>query len=113
MAADPMNHAALLTPDNIDAFRSETGLDLDTEWDRFSPDSPAGLLCSSVGESINNQKPANRPTLAVPAGARPVVTNGSPSSQESFGRVLASLADDAELARRIVTTAPDVSISTN
>jgi pyruvate dehydrogenase E1 component len=35
------------------------------------------------------------------------------STQESFGRVLASLADLAGVGERIVTTAPDVSISTN
>ncbi len=113
MAGDPMNHAALLTPDEIDAFRSEIALSPDTEFDRFSPDSAPGRLCSSVGENINNAKPVDRRRLAVPAAARPVVTNGSPSSQESFGRALASLADNVKLGPRIVTTAPDVSVSTN
>jgi len=113
MAGDPMNHSALLSPDEIDTFRADTGLSIDTEWDRFPPDSAPGFLCASVGGDINNAKPVARPTLAVPAGARPVVITGSASSQESFGRVLASLADDPEVGPRIVTTAPDVSISTN
>jgi pyruvate dehydrogenase E1 component len=42
-----------------------------------------------------------------------VVLKGSQSTQEAFGRVLASLADIDEVGARIVTTAPDVSISTN
>ncbi|MGI9609864.1 MAG: transketolase-like TK C-terminal-containing protein, partial [Acidimicrobiia bacterium] len=41
------------------------------------------------------------------------VTSGASSSQEAFGRVLASLADVEGVGERIVTTAPDVSISTN
>ncbi len=53
------------------------------------------------------------PATADPAAARSIVTNGSSSTQEAFGRILASLADVAGVGDRIVTTAPDVSISTN
>ncbi len=42
-----------------------------------------------------------------------MTTGGSVSTQEAFGRVLASLADVDGVGERIVTTAPDVSISTN
>jgi pyruvate dehydrogenase E1 component len=38
---------------------------------------------------------------------------GSSSTQESFGRILTRLADIEGLRKRIVTTAPDVSVSTN
>jgi pyruvate dehydrogenase E1 component len=113
MAGDPMNHAALLTAEQLDAFRAQLGLDETTEWDRFDPDSPAGRVCLAVGTAINNTPPAPRPLLTVPAAARPVVTNGAVSTQEAFGRVLASLADVPGVGERIVTTAPDVSISTN
>ncbi|MFN3257373.1 MAG: transketolase-like TK C-terminal-containing protein [Ilumatobacter sp.] len=113
MAGDPMNHAALLTPDQIDEFRSRIGLDATTEWDRFDPDSEAGRLCAAIGGDINNQPDPPRPIPTVPAAARPPVTNGYHSTQESFGRVLASLADVDGVGERIVTTAPDVSISTN
>ena len=113
MAGDPMNHAALLGADQIDAFRVRLGLDETTEWDRFDPDSPAGRLCHAVGGDINNPKPVPRPVPPVPAAARPVVTKGSQSTQEAFGRVLASLAEVADVGSRIVTTAPDVSMSTN
>ncbi len=113
MAGDPMNHAALMTTDQIDAFRAEVGLDPDREWDRFDPDSAAGRLCSTVGGSINNRQKTSRPQLPIPAAARPVVTTGSQSTQDAFGRVLASLADVDGVGERIVTTAPDVSISTN
>jgi pyruvate dehydrogenase E1 component len=113
MAGDPMNHAALLSPEQLDAFRAEVGLDLATEWDRFDPDSPAGRLCDAVGGEINNATPTARPILPVPSSVRSVVTSGRVSTQEAFGRVLASLADVEGVGERIVTTAPDVSISTN
>lgn len=113
MAGDPMNHAALLSPDQIDAFRASIGLDLDTEWDRFEPESAAGRWCRRVGGDINNAPLPPRPSLPIPTAARSITTNGSASTQESFGRVLASLADVPGVGERLVTTAPDVSISTN
>ncbi len=113
MAGDPLNHAALLTPDQIDDFRCRLGLDATTEWDRFDPESAAGRLCDSVGGAINNAQPVPRPALPIPDAARGVVTTGTASTQESFGRVLTSLGDIDGVAQRIVTTAPDVSISTN
>ncbi len=113
IAGDPMNHAAMLSPEQIDDFRASVGLDADTEWDRFDPASGAGRLCRSVGGEINNPAPVPRALLPVPGTARSVVTNGSTSTQEAFGRVLASLADVEGVGDRIVTTAPDVSISTN
>jgi pyruvate dehydrogenase E1 component len=113
MAGDPMNHAALLTPHQIDTLRRSLSLSAETEWDRFAPDSNAGRLCSKVGGLINNTRPAPRPSLPIPTSARPVQTVGSTSTQETFGRVLASLAEVPLVGERIVTTAPDVSISTN
>ncbi|NKB39696.1 MAG: pyruvate dehydrogenase [Ilumatobacter sp.] len=113
MAGDPMNHAALLSPEQIDEFRVSLGLDANTEWDRFDPLSAAGQLCGAVGGDINNAPPTPRPVLPVPHAARSMVTNGWVSTQEAFGRVLASLADVEDVGERIVTTAPDVSISTN
>ncbi len=113
MAGDPMNHAALLSPEQIDDFRSSVGLDLDTEWDRFAPDAETGKICRSVGGDINNAPSPPRPKLPIPVASRSVSTTGSTSTQEAFGRVLASLADVEGVGDRLVTTAPDVSISTN
>ena len=113
IAGDPLNHAALLTPDQIDELRHHSGLTPETEWDRFEPGSAAGQLCATVGGDINNPRPIPRPVLPVPEAARPPVTSGLVSTQEAFGRVLASLADVEGVGERMVTTAPDVSISTN
>ncbi len=113
MAGNPMNHATLLTADQIDELRASVGLTEDREWDRFAPDSAAGRLCAAVGGEINNQPPAPRPHPPVPVTTSGVVARGSVSTQEAFGRVLARLADVERVGERIVTTSPDVSISTN
>ena len=113
MAGDPMNHAALLTPDQLADVRSKFGLTEKNEWDRFDSTSAAGHLCNKVGRNINNAEPEPRPELPIPIAARPATTNGKASTQEAFGRVLASLAEVEGVAEYIITTAPDVSISTN
>jgi len=113
IAGDPLNHAALLTPEQVDAFRSEAGLDEQSEWSRFHPDSPAGRVCATVGGAVNNPLPIPRPIPPVPTAVRLATTTGATSTQEAFGRVLAGLADIEGVGDRIVTTAPDVSISTS
>ncbi|MEO5724902.1 MAG: 1-deoxy-D-xylulose-5-phosphate synthase N-terminal domain-containing protein [Ilumatobacteraceae bacterium] len=113
IAGNPLNHSALLTPAQIDEFRLRVGLTAATEWDRFDPASPAGEWCDKVGGRINNPPRRPRPQLSIPQVATAMVSRGMVSSQEAFGRVLARLAEAPELAPRLVTTSPDVSISTN
>lgn len=113
MAGDPLNHAALLNPEQIDTLRDQFGLDESNEWDRFDADSDAGRLCQSIGDSMNNPPRKPRPTPPIPVETRSPVVSGSLSSQDAFGRALTALASVEGLGERIVTTAPDVSISTN
>ncbi|MDQ1395107.1 MAG: pyruvate dehydrogenase component, partial [Acidimicrobiaceae bacterium] len=112
IAGDPLNHSALLTPAQIDAFRSSLGLDATTEWDRFTEDSPGGRLCAEVAERLLPANPASAARLAVPpsVGAGAARTT---STQEAFGRILVGLARHEDVAARMVTTSPDVSVSTN
>ena len=88
------------------------GLTADDEWDRFDPASPAGDLCAATGGELNNVPVPPRPTLPVPDETG-VPATGRVSTQETFGRVLTRLADVAGVGDRIVTTSPDVSVSTN
>jgi pyruvate dehydrogenase E1 component len=112
IAGEPLNHSALLTSAQIDELRAAAGLERDTEWDRFDPGSDEGRWCQVIGERLNNEPVAARPRIAVPAsvGGRPPA---SVSTQEAFGRLLTSLGRHEELARRVVTLSPDVSVSTN
>jgi pyruvate dehydrogenase E1 component len=111
IAGDPMNHAALLSRDQIAGLRAAVGLDEGTEWDRFDPDTPEGRACAAVGGEMNNPEPVAPPAVDLPRSTSPLVTRPV-STQETFGRVLAALADAPD-GHRIVTTSPDVSISTN
>ncbi len=112
ISGEPLNHSALLTGAQIDELRASLGLDPATEWDRFDPQSAAGRWCQTIGERLNNGPVPPRPRLAVPSsvGGRPPA---SVSTQEAFGRLLTSLGRHEELARRVVTLSPDVSVSTN
>lgn len=114
MAGDPMNHAALLSADHIAAFRRFLGLDEDTEWDRFPDDSPAGAVCARVGEALRSADVfPPQSAIDVPAGLG-VETRGKPTStQEAFGRLMVAVANRPELSRHVLTTSPDVTISTN
>ena len=87
-AGDPLNHAALLTPAQVAAMRTSLGLDADSEWNRFAAGSPCPL----------------RPLRLV---------EGAMSTLEAFGRILVELGRVDGLGERIVTTSPDVSVSTN
>ncbi|MEO5975063.1 MAG: 1-deoxy-D-xylulose-5-phosphate synthase N-terminal domain-containing protein [Ilumatobacteraceae bacterium] len=113
IAGDPLNHAALLTANQIDAFRSRLGLTLESEFDRFVPESEEDRICREVGEDINNLPLVPRPQLPIPneiglaVGAKPM------STQEVFGRLLTGLGGIEGVGERIVTTSPDVSVSTN
>jgi pyruvate dehydrogenase E1 component len=112
IAGDPLNHAALLTPDQIATLRADAGLDVETEWERFDPDSPEGRRCAETGGVLNNQPLGPRPRLAVPAEAG-AITSKPVSTQETFGRLLTGLANHPDVAARLVTVSPDVAVSTN
>ncbi|MFM8563350.1 MAG: transketolase-like TK C-terminal-containing protein [Acidimicrobiia bacterium] len=113
IAGDPLNHAALLSADQIDALRTSLSLSIDEEWDRFDPESAEGRLCASIGGELNNVAPAPRPKLPVPPSVAGVIGGKPVSTQEIFGRLLVRLGEIPELLERMVTTSPDVSVSTN
>jgi pyruvate dehydrogenase E1 component len=113
IAGDPLNHAALLSPTQIDQVRAEFGLTEATEWDRFDPESPAGRLCAAQGGEVNNVPPKPRPDLPVPVGVGVAVGAKPVSTQEVFGRLLTGLGAVDGVAERMVTLSPDVSVSTN
>jgi pyruvate dehydrogenase E1 component len=111
------NHAGLMNRDQMALFQRSMGVVEGAEWDLFSGlDLPADRL-STFLESLPLAGSGRRwhdapgivvpPSLAVPRGSRL-------STQEAFGRILGDIAaTDTALADRIVTTSPDVTVSTN
>ena len=111
------NHAGLMTPDQIAIYRAKLGIEEGDEWAPF-----AGLEVDSDElrafiASVPFAQPATRchqaPRISVPAQFETPV-GGRLSTQEGFGRLLAGIArEHPALADRIVTTSPDVTVSTN
>ncbi|HEU5037919.1 MAG TPA: pyruvate dehydrogenase [Nocardioides sp.] len=112
IAGNPRNHSALLTPAQVDELRREHGLTANTEWDRLDPASPAGIHANARREALAREP--RDPALPITVPAATNVRAAKPiSTQEAFGRVLVDLARDEQVARYLVTTAPDVATSTN
>jgi pyruvate dehydrogenase E1 component len=111
------NHAGLMNPEQMQSFRETMHIGEGREWEPFEGlDIDADELRAFL-ESTPLAHPGQRrhqaAKVAVPA--RLAVPRGeTASTQEGFGRLLADLArSDEELADRIVTTSPDVTVSTN
>lgn len=113
-AGHPLNHSMLLNTEQTEALREELGVAADDEWGRFAPDTPAGQLCAAAAARLRepDEYPVALPTPAIPVSVVGAFSDTT-STQDMFGRILTRLADDAALRQYIVTTSPDVSISTS
>ena len=115
------NHAGLMNPGQIDALRESLNIAEGDEWSHWGGlgSNSISALEAFVRRSALAQGRDQRPVEAVPVPALlPVPDGKEQSTQAAFGRILLDLAktEDAAgraLADRIVTTSPDVTVSTN
>jgi pyruvate dehydrogenase E1 component len=114
-AGDALNHSALLNPNQLEPLRETLGIPEDAAWSRFDPDSPEGKLVSESWERIYSGDVVPTPPVTAAMIPEHIGHNrtASTSTQESLGRLLTQLADLPDVGKRIVTAAPDVSVSTN
>ena len=119
LAGHKDNHAGLLTPGQMDGYRQAMHVREGHEWDRWEGAAlPADSLQRFVDETrffAAGRRRLDAPKIAVPAQLPlPDRTRQSISTQMGFGQLLHEIArTDSDLAQRIVTTAPDVTVSTN
>jgi pyruvate dehydrogenase E1 component len=111
------NHAGLMSPDQMAAFKAAQGVADGAEWEPFGccrlPEDTLRAFLSAL--PVADPAPRDHgpapvavpPRLAAPEGRRL-------STQEGFGRILVEIARaGGPLADAIVTTSPDVTVSTN
>ncbi|HEY3065553.1 MAG TPA: 1-deoxy-D-xylulose-5-phosphate synthase N-terminal domain-containing protein, partial [Methylomirabilota bacterium] len=109
LAADPLNHTALLTSAQIETLREALGVERGHEWDGFAAD-------SDEARWIGRLPPLFAPPPAAPAPAVPATIGETYpdecSTQEAFGRILGALARQP-VAESIVTVSADVAVTTH
>jgi pyruvate dehydrogenase E1 component len=109
------NHAGLMTPTQIEGLRASLGINQGEEWAPWAGIEPSIV---STAQALSQASPFAR-SKSGPAPRVPVPNIFPPdgntqSTQSAFGKILLELAKDkSALADRIVTTSPDVTVSTN
>lgn len=113
------NHAGIMNPAQMGEFQSMMGIADGQQWDAFAGmEDDAAALRAFLAEApfLRDQgRPRRREAALVPVPTDfPMPQAERMSTQEGFGRILTDLArSDTKLAERIVTTSPDVTVSTN
>lgn len=111
------NHAGLMNVDQMDSFRDAMGISPGDEWDRFAgldvaPDDMEDFL-EQVPFAQAYPRRFETPKIDIPSRLK-VELRSKMSTQNGFGRILNEIAlSESQLAERIVTTSPDVTVSTN
>jgi pyruvate dehydrogenase E1 component len=116
------NHAGLMTQAQVAELRGRLGVVEGEEWDAFSGLSSAehtalkGLIARAPFAAAAERRHV-APAVATPSVddlLAAVAGGGEQSSQAAFGKVMFEIARrDDEFAGRVVTTSPDVTVSTN
>jgi pyruvate dehydrogenase E1 component len=114
------NHSGLMNPTQMDAFRGKMGVPEGREWEPFAglpieieTQCKAALAASPWAAPVQRRFDAQR--VPIPSRADfPKVEDAEISTQAAFGKILNDIArTGGPLADAIVTTSPDVSVSTN
>jgi len=110
------NHAGLMNPGQMHAFRDQMGIKEGAEWDKFAgmEDSAAELEAFLAAVPFNTPEPRRHSAPTVPVEDLVDLGTSKQSTQVAFGKIMNELAKgDSALADAIVTTSPDVTVSTN
>ena len=117
LAGHKDNHSGMMNPAQIGQLRTTMGIETGEEWEPFAGlgGNMAAKLKNFIGSGVLAAKPAEPVADYIPVPARLAVPSGDvQSTQAAFGHVLLDLAKSSEaLADRIITTAPDVTQTTN
>src|SRR6185503_5186889 len=111
------NHAGLMTPTQMETLREAMNVRPGHEWDKFEGLATPPAALQAFLDRVAFAAPATRrhqtPRVEVPAQLA-VTIQPTMSTQAGFGQLLNELGRaDSDFTNRIVTTSPDVTVSTN
>ncbi|MEL7453627.1 MAG: transketolase, partial [Pseudomonadota bacterium] len=115
LAGHKDNHAGLMNKAQMAEFRSDMGVPPGEEWSPFATVKDVPALKAFLAD-VPFFKPGPRRYTApeVPSPGPIFLNDRTGSTQAGFGKILDTLAkSDLPLADRILTTSPDVTVSTN
>src|SRR6201991_2849307 len=110
------NHAGLMTVAQMEKYRASQNIRPDHEWDKYEGLALGTAELDAFLARVPFNQDGRRLTAPVVEVPQQLAFKPSPqmSTQQGFGLVLNEIArGDSELAQRIVTTSPDVTVSTN
>jgi pyruvate dehydrogenase E1 component len=114
-AGHPLNHSMLLTDERIATLRQKCSVEAGDEFGVFDPVSQEARYIADRETVL--RAPAEAPSPDVRLPEIPLRLDlgfsGMTSTQSALGRVLMALSRNEELTKHIVTTSPDVAVSTN
>src|ERR1035438_4939329 len=117
IAGDPANHSRLLTGDQVELLRQRHGIESGGEFDIFPVGSAEAHLCAAARRKLQDGARSGRTAGSAPDSGVPetlsLVHRAAISTQQAFGNILSELARYPAIRRRLVTTSPDVAVSTN
>lgn len=115
LAGHKDNHSGLMNLDQMAAFKSSHDIRDGHEWDITEGLDVGGDALQAFLEDVPfAQRPEPAPVPKVPVQTLPIPKGDRLSSQEAFGHILNDLGrGKTELARHIITTTPDVTVTTN
>ena len=115
LAGHKDNHAGLMTKAQMDSFKIKFGINDGDEWNRFSDEKEYNKLDEYL-KNLPFQKVGHRKykSQKISVDENIFIKETKISTQNAFGKILDQYANnDTEFSNRIVTTSPDVSVSTN
>ena len=117
LAGHKDNHAGLLTTTQTEALRTALGIRPGHEWDAVRGLGHSGSGAQAFIDAAPFIKKGRRRFTAARIDVPDEIQTAQPSvtsTQAGFGLLMNEIGkSDSELARRIVTTSPDVTVSTN
>jgi pyruvate dehydrogenase E1 component len=115
LAGHKDNHGGLMTPTQMDEFKNQMGVADGEEWEKFSlvkDEATTQKFLDQVPFFAKGKRRFSAPSVEV--GAAVELADREIASQAGFGKILDEIAkNNPTLSERIVTTSPDVTVTTN